>query len=55
VNSIDASFILQLSAGVYPFVPCPWNADVNGDGEIDVLDAALILQYDAGLIDSLPP
>ena len=28
--------------------------DVNGDGEVTVVDAALVLQYEAGLIDSLP-
>jgi len=28
--------------------------DVNGDGEVDALDAAMILQYDAGLIDCFP-
>jgi len=28
--------------------------DVNGDGEVDALDAAMILQYDAGLIDGFP-
>ena len=30
------------------------DVDRNGDGIINALDAALILQYDAGLIDSLP-
>ena len=28
--------------------------DVNGDGDISAIDAALILQFDAGLLDSLP-
>ncbi|MCH8066578.1 MAG: aryl-sulfate sulfotransferase [Chloroflexi bacterium] len=28
--------------------------DVNGDGSISTIDAALILQFDAGLLDSLP-
>ena len=28
--------------------------DVNADGSISTIDAALILQYDAGLLDSLP-
>ena len=27
--------------------------DVNDDGEIDNLDAAMILKYDAGIIDSV--
>ena len=30
-------------------------ADVNGDGSISAVDAALILQYVAGLLGSLPP
>ncbi len=28
--------------------------DVNGDGSVSAIDAALILQFDAGLLDSLP-
>ena len=28
--------------------------DVNGDGEVTLVDASLVLQYEAGLIDSLP-
>jgi hypothetical protein len=30
-------------------------ADVNEDGIANAIDAALILQFDAGLIGSLPP
>jgi len=32
---------------------CEADADVNGDGRVDSLDAALVLQFDAGLIDGL--
>ena len=43
-------------AGVrLPAWPCPENADVNGDGAINSLDATFILQFDAGFIDRLPP
>jgi hypothetical protein len=46
--------VLQLSAGLTDILPCGQNADANGDGQINALDAAIILQYDAGLIHSLP-
>jgi len=46
--------ILQFAAGLLNSLPCEGSADVNGDGDIDVLDAALVLQLDAGLIDELP-
>ena len=54
VNSIDASLVLQQSAGLLATVSCPSEADVNGDGVIDSLDAALLLQHDAGLLPELP-
>jgi hypothetical protein len=34
---------------------CPDAADVNGSGRVDSVDAALILQFVAGLLGSLPP
>ncbi len=34
--------------------PGPLSGDANGDGTVNSIDAALILQLDAGLIDSLP-
>ena len=54
VNSIDATIILQLDAGLISSVICIQNGDVNGDGAINSLDATLILQLDAGLISVLP-
>ncbi len=30
-------------------------ADMNGDGVVNSIDSALILQFTAGLLDSLPP
>jgi hypothetical protein len=48
VNSLDAFFVLQLSAGLIPSLPCGKNADVNDDGRVDSIDAVLILQYSAG-------
>jgi hypothetical protein len=53
VDSVDASIILQYSAGL--FSPAPQNADVDGDGRVTPIDASLILQYVAGLLHSLPP
>jgi hypothetical protein len=65
VNSLDATFVLQFDAGFLwpnrsntyidhaPALPCPFNADVRGDGNITSLDAALILQYTAGLLPQL--
>jgi len=55
VNAIDASLILQRSAGLIGTLPCPAQADVNGDGNVNAIDASLDLQYTAGLIDTLPP
>jgi len=55
VNPIDATFILQLGAGLISSLPCPEKSDTNGDGRTDPLDAALVLQLAAGLIDSLEP
>jgi hypothetical protein len=45
---------LQLDAGIIHNIGCPQNADVNHDGRVDTRDAALILQYDSGIIDELP-
>jgi hypothetical protein len=42
--------VLQYVAGLRNTVPCPEAADVNNDGNIGAVDAALILQIDAGLI-----
>jgi hypothetical protein len=42
--------ILQFSAGVIDALPCQTAGDANGDGTLNPLDAALILQFDAGLI-----
>ena len=55
VNSVDASLILQLNAGLIASLPCQEAADVNGDGAVTTVDAALILQLNAGLIESFPP
>jgi len=50
VNSIDATLMLQLSAGLVQHLSCQDAADVNHDGRVNALDAALVLQYVAGLI-----
>lgn len=54
VNSIDAAWVLQLSAGLILSLPCHEAADVNSSGFIDAIDAALILQFTAGLLPTLP-
>jgi hypothetical protein len=55
VDAVDATIVLQYSAGFVDSVPCAANADVSADGRIDPIDAALILQYTAGIISGLPP
>ena len=55
VNALDATLILQFSAGLFSPLPCPLGADANGNGTTNALDAALILQLVAGLLPSLPP
>jgi hypothetical protein len=35
-------------------LPCASAADVNHDGSKNAIDAALILQYSAGLLNHLP-
>jgi uncharacterized protein YkwD len=54
VNSIDASLVLQYSAGLTGSLACQDLADVNNSSSVNVLDAALILQFSAGLISQLP-
>ncbi len=50
VNSIDVELILQYVAHIIASVPCPSDADVNHDGIINAVDAALTLQKIAGLL-----
>ena len=53
VNAIDATLVLQLSAGLIATLPCA-GGDVNGDVQVNAIDAQLILQHVAGLIPALP-
>ncbi|MGH7485662.1 MAG: dockerin type I repeat-containing protein [bacterium] len=55
VNSIDATLVLQLSAGLVQSTACQGKADANGDGSVDSRDAALVLQFTAGLLAHLGP
>lgn len=55
INAVDASVILQLTAGLIQVINCPQNADTDGDGNIGPIDASLILQFVAGLVPSLEP
>ncbi len=54
IDSIDATLILQLGAGLVASLRCGAFADANQDGRTNSIDASLILQYSAGLIDRLP-
>lgn len=54
-DALDALFVLQYHAGIFPFLPCLDGADVNRDDATDAVDGLLILQFDAGLIHCLPP
>lgn len=50
VTIVDAELILQLEAGFIRSVPCPDNADVDGNGRINSIDAELIKQFVGGLL-----
>ena len=50
VNPVDATLILQKSAGLLGTLPNAPSADVNYDGMVNPVDATLILQHAAGLI-----
>jgi hypothetical protein len=54
-DSTDALLVLQRNAALLAFLGCPRAADVNSDLDLTALDAILILQFAAGLIDTLPP
>ena len=49
-DSVDATLVLQLDAGLLAELPCSATGDVNHDGVTNLLDAALLLQEAAGLI-----
>jgi hypothetical protein len=55
VNSVDASIILQTTAGLLQTVPCARNAHLNSDALITSVDATILLQYVAGLVNQLTP
>jgi hypothetical protein len=46
--------ILQLAAELLEELPCEGDADVNGDDRMDSRDAALLLQFVAGILNELP-
>jgi len=54
VNSIDATLILQLVAGLLDALNCEDAADVNQSGDVNSIDATIVLQFVAGLLDALP-
>jgi hypothetical protein len=54
-NSADALLIEQFAADFVDDLPCLYLGDVNIDGRVDAVDAQLVLQYTAGLIEHFPP
>ena len=52
VNSIDATLVLQLKAGLIDSVPNESSGDVDNSGSVTSIDASLILQATAGLISA---
>ena len=55
VDSVDATLVLQYSAGLLGILECPETADVNSDSAVDSIDATLILQFSEALLDILGP
>lgn len=56
VTPYDASLTAQFALGLYPFSNEQQKAaDVNGDNQATVFDAALIAQYSVGLITEFTP
>ncbi len=55
VSSVDATVLLQYSAGMVETLCSLQSADANANGRVDPIDAQLVLQLSAGLIDRLPP
>ena len=54
VNAIDATVLLQYSAGLLQTLCDAQAADANANGRVDPVDAALVLQLSAGVIQRLP-
>ena len=54
-KGVDSALILQFDAGLIPSLACIQDADVNEDGFINAIDAALLIQFRAFPIESLPP
>jgi hypothetical protein len=55
VDAIDASLVLQYSAGLVPTLECLVDGHTNHDLTINAIDASLILQLAAGLVDPFRP
>lgn len=54
IDSIDASLILQLEAGLIDSFACEVHLDMNFDGSINSIDATILLQWIAGLLGPPP-
>jgi hypothetical protein len=53
-TAVDAALILQWTAHLPFGMPCLYLGDTNLDGEVNSIDALLILEYTAGVIEHFP-
>jgi len=53
-SAVDALLMLQVVSDLRTGFPCAEGADVSRSGATDVIDAALVLQFSAGMIQQLP-
>jgi hypothetical protein len=53
-ETVDVAATLEINCGDPPTPPDRVAGDVNCDGNVNSIDAALVLQFDAALIASLP-
>ena len=45
--------LLQIDAGLGASPACESSGDINGDGATNAVDALLIIQFEAGLLEQL--
>ncbi len=53
-SAVDALLLLQVITGLRTGFSCAEGADVSEDGTTDAVDAALVLQFSAGMLERLP-
>ena len=47
--------VLQFDAGLAPALACPDHADADASSTVNAIDAAVILQFQIGFVETLPP